>query len=58
MYADLKVTVEALQKEILKQEATDRSDWILKNVSTFPKLPMTLMSKSNNMMSYAFPVLR
>ena len=39
---NLRITVDALQKEILKQEATDRSNWILQNVSTFPKLPIPL----------------
>ena len=44
----LQTEVHALQKEILMQEAADRSNWILQSVSTFPKLPMEmkeLMSK-------------
>ena len=39
---DLRVTIDALQKKLLKQEANIPSKWILQNVSTFPKLPMPL----------------
>ena len=58
---NLKITVDALQKKILKQEALDRSSWILQNVTTFPKLPMTLkklMSHSNYFRPYSISVLK
>ena len=57
---NLKVTIEALQKKLLKQEANIPTKWILQNVSTFPKLPMPLkklMSSANTLRPYTVLVM-
>ena len=37
--AYLRTTIDALQKKILKQEALERSNWILQSVTTFQNFP-------------------
>ena len=57
---NLRLTVEALQKKLLKQEANIPSKWIIQNVSTFPKLPLPmkkLMSSANTLRPYATLVM-
>ena len=57
----LQTEIQSLQKEILMQEAADRSNWILQSVDTFPKLPMEMreiMAKANSLKPYACSVLK
>ena len=55
-----KTSVDILQKKWLRQESNIRSNWILQNVSTFPKLPMPLkklMSVTNKIRVYSILVM-
>ena len=56
----MKVTIEALQKKLLKHESNITSKWILQDVSTFPKLPMLLKKliySANTMRPYTTLVM-
>jgi hypothetical protein len=58
---DSKTTVDILQQKLLRQESNIKSNWILKNVSSFPKLPKhlkKLMSVTNKLRVYSILVMK